>query len=111
MHANTEELRALIPLSIERSERGVTSPTNFRYNNSSLDVGNSCRAAEKTNISREGGLRRDLPLFAFKTPNQCGLFVTDISTRPIAEVDIEGVARLGSFLSKGTTALGLVSLG
>ena len=56
-------------------------------------------------------LETGFTLFAFKTPERCGLFVTDISTRPAAEVDIEGVARFGSFLSKGTAALRLVSVG
>ena len=48
-------------------------------------------------------------LLAFKTFDPCGLFVTDISTSPTLEVEIEGVARFASFLSKETAALGFVS--
>ena len=48
-------------------------------------------------------------LLAFKTFDQCGLFATNISTSPAAEVEIEGVARSPSFLSKETAALGFDS--
>lgn len=96
---DTEELRALVPLTTETSEPVTTTTTNCRGNRHRLDVGDGRGAAEKTDGGREGRLEAGLALLAFEGLDERGLLTADVGTATTVNVDVEIVARTAGVLS------------
>ena len=72
-----------------------------------FDVGNSGRATEETNGSREWGLQTGLAGLALERLDEGGLLTTDVSAHTTVDVDVKVVARAAGVLADQT---GLVSL-
>jgi hypothetical protein len=81
---------------------------NGRSNGDSFDVGNSGRAAEKTDISREWRLQSRLSLLAFNRFNQTGFLTTNIGTSTTVNVNIKIKTRSTGILTNQTSSISFV---
>ena len=104
---DTEELSTGVTLATERVEPASTATDDRGGDSNGLDVGNSGRATEETNGSREWGLQTGLAGLALERLDEGGLLTTDVSAHTTVDVDVKVVAGAASVLADQT---GLVCL-
>lgn len=106
---DTEELSALVSLTTEASKPASTSSANSRSDSDSLDIGDSGGASEKTDSSRERGLKTRLSGLALEGLDQRGLFTTDVGTGTSVDENIEIVTRIAGVLANQSILISLVN--
>jgi hypothetical protein len=105
---DTEELGTLVALTTETSEPASSSSADSRGNSNSLDVGNSRRASEKTDGSRERRLETRLSRLALEGLDKRSLLTANVGTGTSVQVNVEVVSRVTGVLSDQTGGVGLV---
>jgi hypothetical protein len=93
MSGDTEQLRALVPLSPEGCEPRSSTTADRRRHSDRLHVRHRGRASKQSHVRREWRLEPGLALLALNTLDQRSLLSTDIRSRSPVQVHIELVAR------------------
>ena len=106
---DTEELSTGVTLATERVEPASTATDDRGGDSNGLDVGNSGRATEETNGSREWGLQTGLAGLALKRLNERCLLTADVCAHTTVEVDVEVVAGATGVLTDKTSLVSFLN--
>ena len=106
---DTEELGTSVTLTTEGVEPAATTTDDSGCNSNGLNVGDSRRATEKTDSSRERRLQTRLSRLALKRLDEGGLLTTDVGTHTTVNVDVEVVSGTTGVLSDETSLVGLLN--
>lgn len=105
---DTEELGALVSLTAKPGEPASSAAADGRGDGDGLDVGDSGRASEETDGSRERGLETGLARLSLNGLNQRSLLAAHVGTGTSVDVNIEIVTGSAGVLANQAIGVGFV---
>jgi hypothetical protein len=106
---DTEKLGASVTLATELVEPVGTTANDCRGDSDGLDVGNSGRASENTDSSREWRLQAGLAGLAFERLDERSLLTANVCTHTTVNVDIKVVAGATGVLANETSLVSFLN--